>query len=301
MNAYRRSADLPIHRRARVLGGRIIRRFRPVLAAQVGEGPFSQDWGPVAKLLRNAHLADLIDRKDHEAIHRFHQAFWASPQARSFYTSFAGRFEDVFLAHHAGIVEVISEVVQAWSDPLPRLVEIGSGDGRLLEYLSEHLPDVAEFHGVELNAEQVARCQARLQGRPRLAFHHNDSRTWLEQHSRSGTVLLTNGGVGEYSTRGQLLALLERLRASGGPCAVAFTETIATDHCLDTERESIPYGRELAFSHHYPAIAEEAGFQVVYWKDRPTREGEENHPTRWVQLVAVAGADGGPPPPQEIV
>lgn len=72
---------------------------------------------------------------------------------------------------------------------------------------------------------------------------------------------------------------------------VAITESVGTDHDLDREPQSYPYGHELAFSHNYPAILRESGFEIGWERNRPTQPGEENYPVRWYQLVARGMGD----------
>ena len=100
-------------------------------------------------------------------------------------------------------------------------------------------------------------------------------------------MFFTNGGVLEYFTRPQLIDLFELLRGTSSTSLVAITETLAVDHDLKEEPATFPYGHELAFSHNYPAILAESGFKETYRNDRFTKEGEEWHPTRWLQMVAV--------------
>ena len=59
-----------------------------------------------------------------------------------------------------------------------------------------------------------------------------------------------------------------------------------TDHDLETEEHSLPYGHEFAFSHNYPALLRSSGFELTWERNRPTQPGEENYPVRWFQLVA---------------
>jgi hypothetical protein len=80
--------------------------------------------------------------------------------------------------------------------------------------------------------------------------------------------------------------VLQQIAARTPFAWVVLTETLATDHELETETDTFPYGSELAFSHNYPAILRECGFTIEWTNDRFTKPGEENHPTRWLQLIA---------------
>ncbi|MGB6220025.1 class I SAM-dependent methyltransferase [Haloferula sp.] len=249
--------------------------------------PFSKPWGTSGKLLRNGFLVRAIGEEDHGLIQDFMRDYWASPHSDEFFDNFEHRFETVFLRHHAGILEEISKVVQEFGVETPRLVEVGVGDGRVLSYLESKLDLIGEFHGVDINAEQIESNREKFRQNPKLHFWNEDALHWLIRRPAAGTVLLTNGGVLEYFTRDQILGLFEELKRGNQPCAVAVTETLAIDHDLNGEPASFPYGHELSFSHNYKALFEESGFVIRFSKDRFTIEGEEHHPTRWCQFLAT--------------
>ena len=288
MKAYRTTSDLPLNRRAKAVAGNLLRVLRPRLAAQVDERPFDPDWDPVARLIRNAHLYNAVHRRDHETLRRYFTHYWASSSADEFFDGYAYRFEELFLRHHAGIADRIAAALPLFHGQRARLVEVGSGDGRVLAWLAERLKGVSEFHGVDLNAAQIARCRETHPTSDRLIFHEGHLLEWLRAHPAPNTILVTNGGVFEYLLEDELRSLFVELRLLCSPCLVAITETIATDHDLATETASLPYGHELAFSHNYPALLREAGFEISWEHDRRTLPGEENHPARWMQLVATA-------------
>src|SRR5690606_1677576 len=105
--------------------------------------PFDPGWSSSAKLIRNAHLLNAVDRKDHETLRRYFTHYWSSGTSTEFYEGFAHRFEELFLRHHAVIADRIAESLPLLGDEPIRLVEVGSGDGKVLEWLSEKLPGIA--------------------------------------------------------------------------------------------------------------------------------------------------------------
>lgn len=286
MKAYRNASELPASRRIKACLGRLLRLLAPGLAKRVQEKPFSGEWGAAGKLIRNADLADAVEAGDHRALQRYHQDFWTSTVAKElFYDPFANRFEALFLRHHAGIVDRIAEVVADW-DGGARVVEVGAGDGLVLAHLASRLTGFDSFLGIDLNLGQVAASNEAHSADPRLRFEAANIMAWLSKNPAPKTLLFTNGGVLEYLRRDELLTLFRELRDGGLPCAVALTESVGLDHRFDTETASYPYALECALSHNYAAILHEAGFKIRWERDRFTEAGEENHPTRWFQIVA---------------
>ena len=288
MRAYQSIIDLPFTRILRGSLGCLLLHALPGLAKEVRQRPFSRDWGSAGRLIRNGFLFRAVATKDHGLFEQFLADYWESPVSREFFDHFGHRFETVFLAHHRGIVDEIGKALDQHGVQAARVVEVGVGDAKVLEYLGENLPQATEWHGIDLNEAMVAENRRRFEGRDAYHFHVADVTEWISQQPAAGTVLFTNGGVFEYFRRERLLDLFASLKAGGRPALVAITETIAVNHDLTEDPESYPYGHELSFSHNHPAILREAGFEVLFTRDRFTKEGEEHHPARWLQVVAVA-------------
>lgn len=217
---------------------------------------------------------------------RYFTHYWSSGTSLEFFDGFGYRFEELFLRHHAVIAEHLVGLFPKLGEGPIRLVEVGSGDGKVLEWLSARLPGIDAFHGVDLNEREIEKCRERHRDSKRLHFHSGDLRDWLLANPAPRTILVTNGGVFEYLLEHEMRALFRELREVCSPCLVAVTESIADDHDLDAEPCSLAYGREFAFSHNYPAILRGSGFEIEWERNRPTEPGEENHPVRWYQLLA---------------
>jgi len=286
MRIYRSASDLPSARRLKAVAGNFLKILNPGLAAAVDEKPFDPEWGTAAKLIRNAHLLNAVQGRDHESLRRYFTHYWSSALSAEFYEGFAHRFEDLFLRHHAVVADHIAGAIPLPGEGNTRLIEVGSGDGRVLEWLSERFDGISEFHGVDLNEREIEKCREKHRDSDRLFFHAGDLLEWLRAHPAPKTVLVTNGGVLEYILRDELLALFREFRSLCSPCLIAITESIGNDHDLEKEPDSFPYGHEFAFSHNYPALLREAGFEIRWERDRPTGPDEENYPVRWYQIVA---------------
>lgn len=287
MKTYRKATDLPLGRLIRGLVGLVIILMAPAIANGVRTQPFTRPWGVVGKLVRNGFFVRAVSTGDHALLQDFLADYWISPRSDEFFDHFEHRFDTLFLRHHRRIVPEIQCIVESFHHQSARLVEIGVGDARVLRYLADHLPSVSHFIGIDLNTDIIETCREKLRADRRFQFHAGDARQWLDAHPAPATILFTNGGVFEYFRRDQLIALLRTARAGGGPCAIAITETLGIDHDLTTDSNSHPYGHEFAFSHNYPAILEEAGFQTRILQDRFTRPEDEHYPERWLQVLGT--------------
>ena len=287
MKAYKTIHDLPREKRIKAALGRLIAAANPKLAAKVRAKPFTQPLKHHERLLRNARQHQAIAEQDHETLHQFLIDYWSSPFSQEFFTRFADRFEKLFLKHHLEIVSVLSDEIDHCNEAkTPHLVELGCGDGKVLNFLSENLKQLSQFTGLDLSKEEIANCVDRFPENKKLTFLAEDIFPWFEQQEHGPHILFTNGGVLEYFTREQVISLFNLVKNRSSNSWIALTETIATDHYLESEPESFPYGREMAFSHNYPALLEECGFSIIWTNDRFTQPEEENYPNRWFQIVA---------------
>lgn len=287
MKAYKTTRDLPTGKRVKATAGRLLAALNPAIAARVYQQPFTQELKPHERLIRNARQHQAIEERDHETLQQFLIDYWNSPFSQEFFSTFTHRFEELFLRFHKDIATNLAKQLTTLPEEQEvKLVEVGCGDGKVLQYLAENIPRVSHFTGLDLSKEEITKCQERYPNEEKMDFTAEDIFDWLEANTNTALVFLTNGGVLEYFTRKQLERLFTLVRIRPHPTWIVLTETLALDHFLDKEPETFPYGRELAFSHNYSALLGESGFQEVWRNDRPTKPGEENHPTRWLQILA---------------
>jgi hypothetical protein len=287
LRAYRKSSDLPLQRRLKGSLGNLLMAVDRKLSHEVKAAPFRHPWSTTGRLIRNGHLQNAVASGDHALICRFLVDFWSSPASADFYTNLSHRYETLFLKHHQAIVGETVKTCDKAAGGFRQLIELGAGDGKVLEHFSRHLPILSEVHGIDINADQVSTNRQVYADQPKLQFHHADIRKWIPEHVSSGAVVIVNGGVLEYLTRPELLAMFKHLADQSAPCVVAITESIATDHDLENESETYPYGLELSLSHNYLAILRECGFTIEFTHDRLTSADEFGVSERWLQVVAV--------------
>jgi len=286
LRAFRNASELPLERKLKALAGKFLRSLRPDYAASIRAAPFQKQWSVSGRLIRNACLVDAVEIADHVLICDFLRDYWSSRASDEFYTGLSHRYETLFLAYHQRIVAETLQAIQGSGYEFTQLVELGAGDGKILDHFSGHLPPGLSFHGVDINLSQVESNRKMYAARPMLHFHHDDAARWLFEHARSGTILITNGGVLEYFTREEVASMFRTL-AGACPGIVVLTESIAADHDLENEASTYPYGFELSLSHNYIALLEEAGFSIAWVNDRPTTPEESPILGRWLQIVAT--------------
>ncbi|MES2659710.1 MAG: class I SAM-dependent methyltransferase [Verrucomicrobiota bacterium] len=292
LRAYRKSSDLPLHRRLKGVIGNVLIALRPQLSAAVKAAPFRENWPATGKLIRNGHLLNAVAEKDHALICHFLSDFWTSQASDDFYTGLSHRYETLFLRHHEAIVAETDNAILKVGGNFQQLIEIGAGDGKIIEHFSRRLTAIPAFHAVDINGAQVANNRRVYADNPALSFHHADAKQWVADHAVPGTVLLANGGVLEYFTRPELESLLRDLAGKCSPCVIAITESMGTDHDLELEAKTYPYGLELSLSHNYLALLRECGFTIEFINDRLTATEEFGVAERWLQVVAFSQ----PPP-----
>ncbi len=290
LRAFRTTSDLPLHRRLKGVAGNLLMALRPAHSASVKAAPFRENWSATGKLIRNGHLQNAVATGDHALICRFLVDFWSSPASADFYTGLSHRYETLFLKYHEAIVGETVEACRKAGGKFHQLIELGAGDGKVIEHFSRHMPEIAEFHAIDINAEQVANNREVYAAQPALHFHHADIRKWIPEHAGPGSVVIVNGGVLEYLTRPELAAMLDHLAKHCSPCVIAITESIAADHDLNQEAATYPYGLELSLSHNYLSILSEVGFTITFTHDRLTTPEESEIVARWLQVVAYRSA-----------
>jgi hypothetical protein len=287
LRAYRKPLDLPLHRLLKGYAGKMLSSVSPETSSEIRKSPFSKTLPLSGRLIRNGHFLDAIANGNHVLIRDFMRDYWSSAASEEFYDQLSHRYETLFLRYHSAIVRETAAAIRRTGFAFRQFVEIGSGDGKILDHFSRNLGGIASFHGVDVNRVQVENNRVRYRSNPKLTFHHCDGATWLRDHAVPGTVFATNGGVLEYFTREELESLFRQLAAECSPCVVSLTESIAADHELSSEDRTYPYGWELSLSHNYVTLLREAGFTITHVNDRLTTPEESDTTGRWLQVVAV--------------
>ncbi len=273
---------------AKVLLGNLASATLPQLARDIDENRNGDRWTFLKKAMIEARIVRARRRADHAALAGTFRRYWTSAAARSYHLNFLEERHRLFRDHHAEILERLVEVVERHPDRLARFVEIGCGDGWLLDQFAARLAEIDRFVGVDLNDAVIA-ADIRAPGRdPRIDFVCADALDWFRANRQPGTVLFTYNGVLEYFSAPQLAELM-RLIAGSGPAAIALVEPIAPEHDLEHMQDSFAFGHESTFSHNHRHRLVEAGFDIAFQKVL-VADG-----IRWMMMVATAGLRGDAP------
>lgn len=281
-NAVKRSlADFPKTKIAKLLSGNFLLPFFEERAAHVEATPFGKPWNSLDRLLRSGLYSEAFRRKDHKRLRKFLSNYWGN-EAKNFHDDTQDRFERMFLQHDIAVIEALEE--QMKSSSFEQLYEIGCGGGQVIEHLCKRLISLKQFMGIDLGEEQIAQ-NRKHHNHAKLTFETADASEWLPKHASPNSIFLTNGGVFEYFLQDDLEVLFRMIASERKPAAVVVIETIGSDHDLETEKDSLIYGREMSFSHNYPHLLREAGFEIMHQSERPGYEIDGGG--RWLRVLAI--------------
>ena len=280
-NAIRRSlSDFSLSKQLKMrLGKLLLPLYRGRIEA-VEAAPFGSD-GQIHRLVRNGLYAQALEQGNFAKLRGYLSKYWGQ-EAKNFHEFAQDRFQRMFRNHEVEVIDALEEHLQ--SQDFDQLYEIGCGGGQVLSYLADRLTSIDEFVGVDLGAAQI-KANVETIDHPKMAFHAADAVEWVPSNANPRSIVLTNGGVFEYFLREELQRLFAHIAGNLAPAAVAVVETIGSDHDLDAHEESFVYGRELSFSHNYPHLLREAGFEIVHQSERVGYE--EDGGGRWMRILAM--------------
>lgn len=282
INAVIRSlSDIPAKKRRKLLLGSFMVKLFSGRARHLENNAVKKSWGAFDRMLRNGLLAQAYWAGDHAKQRALFAHYWAQEADEDAHV-WQDRFEHEFLAHNVTIIDALEGVIRG--KHFDRLYEIGCGHGQVLEYLVNRLSPIEEFIGIDISEEQIKKNQVQL-NHPKMVFQAGDAVEWIIGNAKPQSIFLTNGGVFEYFLQSELEAIFKHIAKNLTPAVIGIVETLGSDHDLGTEKDSLIYGRELAFSHNYPHLLIQAGLKVVHHSEQ---FGTKTHGGgRWVRVLAT--------------
>ncbi|MDF1739132.1 MAG: methyltransferase domain-containing protein [Verrucomicrobiales bacterium] len=265
--------------------GSILGSILPGKRTEVENAPFANDGNILNRLIRNGLYAKAFKQKDHLRLRNYFSHYWGK-EAAAFHEGWNDRFERMFLEEDVSVINDLEKLISERDaeEPFRHLYEIGCGGGQVLTYMHDRFADFTSLTGIDLGEEQIRNNRKTSKAEP-ITFEAADANKWIPENAKPNSVILTNGGVFEYFLQTELEALFTFAAANLGPVAICLVETIATDHDLDNEADSLVYGREMAFSHNYPHLLRAAGFSIVSCTERAGFV--EDGGGRWIRVLAI--------------
>ncbi|MEM6278218.1 MAG: methyltransferase domain-containing protein [Verrucomicrobiota bacterium] len=266
-------------RQLKHLAGSVLHHFAPTLSREVDQGKFDgpharlKNWIADYRASRAAENGDLATLRNHLS------QYWQSERGDEFYDAYPERFENWFRGPHYEVVDALEKELEK-RPGIHRLIEVGCGDGKVLQHLSERFSQIDSATGIDLNKKIIERNQE-IYRNTSLRFESADLHEYLQRYQGSGIVLVSYGGVLEYLTEEELKVLFQSFRNLATPVLLMLVEPISKDFDLDSETHSRPHGLENSFSHPHRHLLEESGWTIEFEKVQKMEH-------RWMLMIASA-------------
>ncbi|MCF8467031.1 MAG: class I SAM-dependent methyltransferase [Sneathiella sp.] len=245
---------------------------------ETATNPSRHAW--LKKQIIDGDIARATKSNDFDELQKAHFQYWQGNEGAKFYDAYPERFDEWFLGEHFVLVQELQKLIQS-NKELKTLVEIGCGNGKVLNYLSSNLSGIERSIGIDINDEVIQADRGNYSDKPKLEFASGDAREWIIQNLESGSVLLSYGGVLEYFSEQLLREVFQILKQGPKPVAIALVEPISPEHDLHETKHSLPFGVENSFSHNHEYLLKSAGFEIMFECER------QNH-IRWKIIIATA-------------
>ena len=218
-------------------------------------------------LMRHAILLKVEKQQDYATLEQLHSNYWKN-HGDDFFAATNDSFEEDFLPNCAFIFELLQNQLTNEQEQFNVLVEIGTGNGRVLNYLSLKFPKIQRFIGIDLSSVQIKMNTENFESNPNLEFVASDGFEWVKKHGRSHMIFVTSRGVLEYFTEQRLIDFLSKLNGLGKIIFVAI-EPKGIGHDFETNPNYELYGYERSFSHNYAKLFKDAGFNLWHVSQKP--------------------------------
>ncbi|MEM7600655.1 MAG: methyltransferase domain-containing protein [Verrucomicrobiota bacterium] len=268
-----------MRQKLKCLAGSVLHHLIPPLAREVDQGNTNDPHGRLKQLIADYQISRAAASGNASSLRRNLTHYWKSARGDGFYDAYPERFEEWFLGHHYSVVEALARELEKRPE-IHRLIEVGCGDGKVLQHLSDRFSTIDAAIGIDLNHHIVERNREVYRG-TNLRFECTDLHLYLKNYQGSGILLVSNGGVFEYLTQTELEDLFTSFKNLASPVMLMLVEPIAADFDLKTETTSRPHGIEKSFSHPHRYLLEKSGWKVNF-------EEVQDLEHRWMLMVASA-------------
>ncbi len=226
------------------------------------------------RLMRAALVKKLEKIKDFNTIAEQNRDFWTNHRAAELFSELEDTFKTDFLPHCTFIFELLKKELSNHSEDFNTLVEIGTGNGDVLNYLSSEFPKINHFVGIDLSRDQTELNNKKFKDNKKLEFVASDAFDWVKEHGQGNTIFVTSRGVLEYFLEPRLQELFHEINQLGKTIFIAI-EPNGANHNFEKNPNSQLYGYEPSFSHNYPGLFKNAGFTVWHFSQKIWHEASD--------------------------
>jgi len=214
------------------------------------------------RLMRMALLKNAEKNEDFNMLAEYHEKFWKET-GRKYFSNKENVLKDFFLPNCLPVFEALQVLLKDKSQYYHTMVEIGTGNGDVLDYLSTKFSQIKRFVGIDLSIEQINYNKKKYEQNIKLEFVATDGFDWIKENGNSNMIFFTSGGVLEYFTEQRLQKLFYYLNKLDSTIFVAI-EPIGVNIDFTKNPSSQPYGPERSFSHNYARLFQNAGFNLWF-------------------------------------
>lgn len=227
----------------------------------------------IERQMRYAILKNAESKNNFDKLSKIHNDYWVNQGIDVF--SWNNSFTTNFLPNCTFLLDMVKEKFFENETQFDTLVEIGTGNGDVLHYLETNFPKIDKFIGIDLSTEQIKLNKEKYKDNLRLEFVESDAFEWVKKEGHENTIFMTSNGVFEYFTEQQLREFIEYTNGLGKVLFVIIEPT-EIDHNFEQNPNSMIYGIEKSFSHHYAKIFQDYGFKIIHHSKKILHPGSGN-------------------------
>lgn len=218
------------------------------------------------RLMRGALVQRLEKIEDYDKIAETNRNFWIS-DAPALFLETENLFEKHFLPNCTFIFDLLKKELSNQTEDFNTIIEIGTGNGSVLNYLSSEFPEIDRFVGIDLSPEQTEINRRKYIDNKKLEFVASDAFDWIKAHGQSNSIFVTRDTL-EYFLEPRLQEFFNEVHQLGNIIFISI-EPNGSNHDFETQPNSQLYGNEPSFSHNYPKLFKNAGFKILHFSRRP--------------------------------
>jgi len=131
------------------------------------------------RLMRAALLKNVEKKKDFNVLAEYHENFWKET-GRKYFLEKENILQDFFLPKCLPVFEKLQNLLNDKSQNFHTIVEIGTGTGDVLNYLSTEFPQIDRFVGIDLSVEQIDFNKKKYEQNIKTEFVVTDGFDWAK-------------------------------------------------------------------------------------------------------------------------